>query len=155
MNSLPYNRDQDITFNVNQIEALHNMFGGNDEDEGHVYGSALNPASLHSGIDEKDKPKALPGVTMEVKTNNRNALTGGAVILKKEEEDLKQKAREKGKEIWNDEEINIQAEERPDDRPEPEYEIMHKQQVGTEDTFLGLSGKTPSTVDCDLILVKI
>ena len=151
-----YNRDQDITFNVNQIEALSNLFGATDEEcPGHVYGSALNPSSLHSGIDEKDKPKAQPGVQMEVKTNNRNALTGGAVILKKEQEDTKQKAKEKGKEIWNDEEINIQAEERPDDRAEPVYEIMHKQQVGTEDTFLGLSGKTPSTVDCDLIVVKI
>lgn len=63
---------------------------------------------------------------MEVITNNRNALTGGAVILKSEIEDTKQKAKEKGKDIWNDEEINIKGEERPDDRPEPKYEIMHK-----------------------------
>ena len=39
---------------------------------------------------------------MEVKLNNRNALTGGAVILKEEEEDLKKKAKEKGKDIWNE-----------------------------------------------------
>ena len=125
-----YNHDQDITFDCNQIEALHNLFGANDEeDPGHVYGSALNPASLHSGagiLEGKDKPKARPGVEMEVKTNNRNALTGGAVILKSEIEDTKKAAKEKGKDIWNDEEINIQAEERPDDRPEPEYDIMHK-----------------------------
>ena len=50
---------------------------------------------------------AKPGVTMEVVTNNRNALTGGAVILKDEIEDTKKKAKEKGKDIWNDEEINI------------------------------------------------
>ena len=44
---------------------------------------------------------------MEVKTNNRNALTGGAVILKEEVEDAKKKAKEQGKDIWNEEEINI------------------------------------------------
>ena len=61
-----YNHDQDITFDCNQIEALHNLFGANDtEDPGHVYGSALNPASLHTGagiLEGKDKPIAKPGV---------------------------------------------------------------------------------------------
>ena len=46
-------------------------------------------------------------------------------------------------------------EEMPDDRPEPEYEIMHKQHVGTEDVFLGLSDKDPSSNHCDCILVKV
>ena len=47
----------------------------------------------------------------------------------------------------------IKAEELPDDRPAPEYEILHKQHVGTEDIYLGLSDKTPA--DNDSILVKV
>ena len=47
------------------------------------------------------------------------------------------------------------AEERPDDRPEPEYEILHKQHVGTEDVFLGLSDRDPSSNHCDSLLVKV
>ena len=26
--------------------------------------------------------------------------------------------------IWNEEEVNVKAEEKPDDRPEPDYEII-------------------------------
>lgn len=32
---------------------------------------------------------------------------------------------------------------------------MHKQYVGTEDIYLGMSGKDPSTVNCDSLLVKV
>ena len=28
--------------------------------------------------------------------------------------------------IWTEEEVNVKAEELPDDRPAPEYEILHK-----------------------------
>ena len=65
------------------------MLGGNaDEDEGgHVFGSALNPASLHGG---KDKELAKPGVKLNTVINNRNA-TGGAKLSEQEIEELKQK----------------------------------------------------------------
>jgi len=43
----------------------------------------------------------------------------------------------------------------PDDSLEPEYEILYKQHVGTEDVYLGLSDKDPSSNHCDSILVKI
>lgn len=49
--------------------------------------------------------------------------------------------------------MNIKAEELPDDRPAPEYEIKHMQHVGTEDIFLGLSDKDAASNDS--ILVKI
>uniref|UniRef100_A0A3P8X669 Dynein axonemal assembly factor 6 n=1 Tax=Cynoglossus semilaevis TaxID=244447 RepID=A0A3P8X669_CYNSE len=35
------------------------------------------------------------------------------------------------------------------------YEIILKQSVGTEDLFLGLSGKNPSSMCCEAMLVKI
>ena len=47
------------------------MLGANTEEEhGHVFGSALNPSTLHGG--KGDKEIAKPGVKMEVKANNRN-----------------------------------------------------------------------------------
>lgn len=51
--------------------------------------------------------------------------------------------------------MNVAEEMVHDDRAQPEYEIMHKQHVGTEDVFLGLSDKDPSSNHCDAILVKI
>tara|TARA_B110000305_G_C18991630_1_gene426390 strand:+ start:112 stop:324 length:213 start_codon:yes stop_codon:yes gene_type:complete len=64
------------------------------------------------------------------------------------------KAKE-GKDIFTEEEINIMAEERPDDRAEPEYDICFKQHVGTEDVYLGLSDRDPSSTHCDSLLVKV
>jgi dynein assembly factor 6, axonemal len=32
---------------------------------------------------------------------------------------------------------------------------MYSQRVGAEDVYLGMSGKTPSTVDCDRMVVKV
>ena len=41
-----------------------------------MFGSALNPGSLHG---KGDKPIAKPGVKVEVKANNRST-TGGAIM---------------------------------------------------------------------------
>lgn len=42
-----------------------------------------------------------------------------------------------------------------DDRPCPRYEISYKQEVGTQDTFLGLGDKTPGSADASHLIVKI
>lgn len=42
-----------------------------------------------------------------------------------------------------------------DGRPAPRYEFSYKQSVGTEDTFLGMSDKTPLSSDCTHLVVKI
>ena len=68
----------DFGFTVSQVEELSNMLNPNgDDDTGHVYGSALNPATLHGK--KEDKELAKPGVKMSVAVNNRNK-TGGAII---------------------------------------------------------------------------
>lgn len=33
--------------------------------------------------------------------------------------------------------------------------MLYKQRVGTEDVFLGMSDKTPSTLHCELMVVKV
>ncbi|XP_067385406.1 protein PIH1D3 isoform X2 [Channa argus] len=61
-----------------------------------------------------------------------------------------------GKDIWSEEEVaeGSQYDDLADPRPQPEYEIILKQSVGTEDLFLGLSGKDPSSMCCEA-MVKI
>ncbi len=41
-----------------------------------------------------------------------------------------------------------------DDRPEPSYQIYFKQEVGTEDIFLG-TDKSPGSFDCSHMVIKI
>ena len=65
-------------------------------------------------------------VKMEVKKNNRNPEGGGAIITEEDRKEEEQAKKAEGKDIWTEQEINIAAEERPDDRPEPEYDILHK-----------------------------
>ncbi|XP_029929707.1 dynein axonemal assembly factor 6 [Myripristis murdjan] len=61
------------------------------------------------------------------------------------------------KDIWSEEEVaeGAQYDDLADPRPQPEYEIILKQNVGTEDLFLGLSRKDPSSMCCEAMLVKI
>ena len=61
---------------------------GDEDDNRHVFGSAMNPKSLHYG--DKTKEVAQPGVKMVVKPGNRNPLTGGAMISKAQEEEIAQ-----------------------------------------------------------------
>uniref|UniRef100_A0A7S1GDH3 PIH1D1/2/3 CS-like domain-containing protein n=1 Tax=Bicosoecida sp. CB-2014 TaxID=1486930 RepID=A0A7S1GDH3_9STRA len=64
-----------------------------------------------------------------------------------------------GKDIWDA--AALPTEEDDDDpaegagRKRPEYDILYKQDVGTEDVFLGLSDVDPSSNSCNFIVVKI
>ena len=65
-----------VTFSPGEMESLNNMVNPVDEnEEAHVFGSALNPATV-MGRDGK-KEIAKPNVAVEVKTYNR-AVGGGA-----------------------------------------------------------------------------
>jgi hypothetical protein len=57
-------------------------------------------------------------------------------------------------EIWTDKDF-LEEKIVEDDRPKPQFEILYKQSVGTEDLYLGLSGKDISSNSCDQLLVKI
>ncbi|XP_029970124.1 dynein axonemal assembly factor 6 [Salarias fasciatus] len=65
--------------------------------------------------------------------------------------------KQKSKDIWSEEEVpeGSQYDDEADQRAQPEYEIILKQSVGTEDVFLGLSRKDPSSMCCEAMLVKI
>uniref|UniRef100_UPI00358EAA3B dynein axonemal assembly factor 6-like isoform X4 n=1 Tax=Myxine glutinosa TaxID=7769 RepID=UPI00358EAA3B len=58
------------------------------------------------------------------------------------------------KAIWNEEEVREEMEfdDVGDDRKKPDYEILFKQRVGTEDLFLCLNRKDVSTACCEDML---
>eukprot|EP00062_Callorhinchus_milii_P026144 gi/632987915/ref/XP_007882823.1/ PREDICTED: protein PIH1D3 [Callorhinchus milii] len=61
------------------------------------------------------------------------------------------------KDIWAEEEVLEGAEfdDIWDKRQQPEYEILFKQRVGTEDVFLGVSRKDGSTACCEDMVIRI
>ncbi|KAK3513790.1 hypothetical protein QTP70_028885 [Hemibagrus guttatus] len=61
------------------------------------------------------------------------------------------------KDIWDMEEVTegTHFDDLEDPRPQPEYEIIMKQSVGTEDLFLGMSRNNPSSMCCESMLVRV
>ena len=146
-----------VDFNPAQLQALSSMINPVDEnDDGHIYGSALNPATIRNA--KGDKELAKPNVQVEVKTFNRDAKGGApAEELKAAEEAKALAARlnDPKNVIWTPEEVQEAAEEQPDDRLQPDFDFIPKQHVGTEDLFLGLSDRDASSNHCDALLVKV
>jgi hypothetical protein len=145
-------------FDYNSIDALKELVGLDKDDDDsagrHVFGSAINPGTLNG---KKKDEMAKPNAKIEVKTFNRD-VKGGATIeslQKQEEEKKKKKEQDEKTSIWTEEEVNIKAEEMPDDRPQPKFDVLMKQHLGTEDVFLGLSDRDASSTHCDSILVKV
>lgn len=66
-----------------------------------------------------------------------------------------QNAQSEGKDIWNTEEVTEKQQYEYDDpRPSPDYDLIFKQSVGTEDVFLGMGPKNPSTASCESMVVR-
>ncbi|CAB1326717.1 unnamed protein product [Coregonus sp. 'balchen'] len=80
-----------------------------------------------------------------------------SALLSTQDEDDEYNFKKDSKAIWSEEEVTegSQFDDLTDTRPKPEYDILLKQNVGTEDVFLGMSRKDPSSMCCDSMLVKI
>ncbi|KAK0088929.1 hypothetical protein PV326_004671, partial [Microctonus aethiopoides] len=63
----------------------------------------------------------------------------------------------KGDDIWHTSEVSNahDANSTLDPRIIPEYEMKFKQQVSTEDVFLGMGFKTPSTSSCEWLIISV
>ena len=60
--------------------------------------------------------------------------------------------------IWDESDVGktaIAAVEVDDGRAQPDYDILYKQAVNSGDVFLGMSGKTPGSQDCEIMVVKV
>ena len=115
-----------VEFGQTDILALKNVIAPEEDDDVHVYGSALNPATV-AGRDKKEIAK--PNVKVEVKTYNRDEKGGAPEEQIKAAEEAKKAAKKLADPknvIWTDEEVKEAAEEIPDDRVQPDYEIIPK-----------------------------
>jgi hypothetical protein len=75
-------------------------------------------------------------------------VVGSGASLKKSKQNIKVEDKNT---IWKTEEIPSEDQalvDLKDQRPCPRYEMSYKQQVGTQDTFLGMSDTSPATSDC-------
>ncbi|OWF45716.1 Protein PIH1D3 [Mizuhopecten yessoensis] len=69
----------------------------------------------------------------------------------------KQDTKKQTKDIWTEDEVGEGAEYESlyDPRPQPEYDILYKQAVTSEDMFLQMGNKNPATSSCEDMVVKI
>ncbi|XP_076811174.1 dynein axonemal assembly factor 6-like [Clavelina lepadiformis] len=59
--------------------------------------------------------------------------------------------------IWQEDEVqelSVFADD-TDSRPKPNYDISYKQKVSTEDMFLGMGSKNPSSACCEDMIIRI
>ena len=85
--------------------------------------------------------------------NNTTVVTPSSLKTKKSEAEL-------SKEIWLDSEIPTEdmllaKASKSNQLPTPKFEFRYKQSVGTEDTYLGMSDKSPGSFDCTHLVVKV
>ena len=86
---------------------------------------------------------------------NNGRLGPGDIGPKPVKADLKKKL--DTNEIWDVEEVpeeNLTWDDEGDERPEPEHTIAYKQKVGSEDVFLGMSGRDPGSHCCEDLSIK-
>ena len=112
-----------VDFGYDNLNALKDLISPEDEDAGHVFGSALNPANMSGGAGRKEIAK--PNAEVVVKVNTRDKKGGANEAALKEAEEAK-KAKDPKNQIWNEAEVQEKAEEMPDDRPQPDFEIIPK-----------------------------
>lgn len=97
-----------------------------------------------------------PSSTAPTQVVSRRGGAGNAVTVPAPEES---KPSKNSNSIWDEEEVPTEdavlVNNPNDTRPTPRYEYSYKQSVGTEDTMLGMSDKTPLSQDCTHLVVKI
>ncbi|XP_077984927.1 dynein axonemal assembly factor 6-like [Glandiceps talaboti] len=65
--------------------------------------------------------------------------------------------KKESKDIWDEDEVpeGSEFEDLNDPRPQPEYDIIFKQAITTEDMFLQMGNKNPTSSSCEDIVIKI
>ena len=143
-----------MEWNPNDLLSFKKLISPEDDEpteELQDTGSVLNPATATGGTKGKI---ADPNVKIEAKIYSKQTINP-ELNLKGEE---KKKGEAKAKRadetrIWD--QIPTINKAKAEGRPEPKFEVLPLQHIGTEDVFLGLSGKDPSTVHCDKLSVIV
>lgn len=132
-----------MDLNYNDISKLKDIINVPDEKDYdyEITGTTLNPAFVNHNNNKKEV--AEPNAKVIPTINTRNITTN---------------ASKTDNIIWDTEELlnkKDNNDDRKGDREEPIFEIMHRQKIGAEDVYLGLSGMDPSSNKCQEIIMKI
>ncbi|XP_043560214.1 protein PIH1D3 [Chiloscyllium plagiosum] len=125
----------DFTFQADQLQALSKLLSCSDRDE--------------AELDEEPCAGSFELNPGQIGPTNRSTPTA--------KEDFKPEKPSDPKRIWSEDDVpeGSEFEDIWDPRKQPEYEILFKQRVGTEDVFFGLSRKDSSTACCEDMVIKI
>jgi len=122
-----------------------------------MFGDISNLSNLLAESAEAEKkrestqavPPSSTGMTV---VKGRGQILADSATSKKEKE-------KDSTAIWQSEAVPLEdallCTSENDGRPVPRYEFSYKQMIGTEDTFLGMGGKSPATSDCTHLVVKV
>ncbi|XP_029463204.1 protein PIH1D3 [Rhinatrema bivittatum] len=114
----------------------------------------LSPNAKDEDFDS-EQPQAFSSTSPEHIGQAKNAYSKGkgnqTEVVASEEKCVNES------DIWTVEEVpeGSELDDLWDPREQPEYEIVFKQRVGTEDIFLGMSRRDVSTACCEDMLIKI
>jgi len=129
------------SMSTSQIHDLMGLLGVNENEE--QEGSSLPPntiAAERCAMGYKPRSQAKPNLKVALKERKQ--------IKKKEPE-----------QIWKEDDFKENAglviKDVGDDRKVPDYDILFKQDIGSEDVFLNLGQKDGSSDHCSHLLVKI
>ncbi|KAI5736030.1 hypothetical protein M8J77_025715 [Diaphorina citri] len=150
----------DSLFNAADLQNLSNLLnqGGNNNDsdsEEEMCSTSgrkkVGGASRHAPENPRFKVN-IRRVTADDPCEESGPSNGKGDSAKTDEEDDKWA-------IWNKDEVpsmdTLPDDANLDPRITPEYDIMYQQSVTSEDIYLQMGGKTPSSVSCEDMLVTI
>ena len=117
-------------------------------------------AALSNLLEESEAASsALNGENQQEPKETFKAVVKTRADFEKEKAEKAKVVHEKASTIFTTKEVpNLDAlhiKEENDSRPTPRYEFSYKQMVGTSDTLLGMSDKTPGSQDCSHLIVKV
>ena len=115
--------------------------------------SSLGPIGVKAGIQSK------PSNSLNTTKSAAPAKFVKAIEGSGQDKDNANNYRSNSNDIWSDDKGEVPDEEQllceRDGRPSPKFQFYYKQNVGTEDVFLGMSDVSPSSYDCSHLVVKI
>eukprot|EP00040_Diaphanoeca_grandis_P043951 m.269570 g.269570 ORF g.269570 m.269570 type:complete len:191 (-) comp85279_c0_seq1:229-801(-) len=120
-----------------------------------------NSGAVGDGL--KALSNLLSGANLDADDDNEldgiggsSAMTPGSIGPAKKRIAQKPKTEKDNKDIWEEDEVNEDDRGIDDDpRPAPEYEMIYKQAVSSNDMYLQMSGRDPSSQWCEDIIVRI
>lgn len=133
------------------------MFGGYNENT--MIGEGMNHDMMHGLMDVLGCNKETP--ESNALSLDPASMTGGqkSQAPPNMQVAVRKPKKKDEKAIWQPEEFKqssgVVVKEEGDDRAIPKYEMLHRQKLGTTDTYLNMMEMDPSSDHCQELLVKI